>query len=174
MPFDLKPRPQRPLLLLDIDGVLAVLGPGSGEATFESIAGAFPVTITVAARKRLSRLANAFQIVWASSWMRDGAEAFGPLVGLPADLPFLRFDPDVDRDAATYKLPVVERFARNRPVAWVDDELGEDVAAWADSRQHPTLLVQPDPRIGLVDDHVVALLAFAARVGSSAGAVDEA
>ena len=75
----------------------------------------------------------------------------------------LRFDPDADRDAPTYKLPVVKRFVRDRPAAWVDDELGEDVIAWADQREQPTMLVHCDPRVGLTDEHVDDLLAFAAR-----------
>ena len=124
MQADLTPRPRHPLLLLDIDGVIALLGPGNGEPTFDAVVAGYPVTIAVAAQERVSRLANAFQIVWASSWMQDAAEALGPLLGLPDDLPFLRFDPEADRDAPTYKLPVVKRFVRDRPAAWVDDELG--------------------------------------------------
>jgi hypothetical protein len=114
---DLKPRSQRPTCLLDIDGVLVLMGSGDVEATFEAVVAGFPVVIAVAARDRLSRLANAFQIVWASSWQRAGAESLGPMLGLPGDLPFLRFDPGADRDAASYKLPVIERFKRDRPAA---------------------------------------------------------
>jgi hypothetical protein len=169
MRVDLTPPRARPLCLLDVDGVVVVLGAGSGEPLFEATVAGFPVTVAVAARERLSGLAEAFQIVWASSWMRDGAEALGPLVGLADDVPFLRFDPDADRDAVTYKLPVVQRFVRDRAVAWVDDELGgEVVIGWAESREHPTLLVHTDPRVGLVDEHVATLLAFAARCGRAA------
>ena len=80
--------------------------------------------------------------------MEDAAEALGPLLGLPDDLPFLRFDPDADRGVGSYKLPVVKRFVRDRPGAWVDDELGEDVMAWADQREQATMLVRCDPRLG--------------------------
>jgi len=157
-------RPQRPLCLLDVDGVIAVLGSGSGEPTFEAVVAGYPVSIAVAAQERLSRLATVFQLVWATAWMEDAAEALGPVLGLPDDVPFLRFDPDADRDAPTYKLPVVKRFVRDRPVAWVDDELGEDVIAWADQREEPTLLVCCDPRVGLTDEDVDDLLAFASSV----------
>jgi len=95
--------------------------------------------------------------------MRDAAEALGPLLGLPDDRPFLRFDPEAGPDAPTYKLPVVNRFVRDRPVAWVDDELGPDAVARADERDQPTLLIQPDPRIGLMDEQVEELLSFATR-----------
>lgn len=156
-----RPGSQRLLLLLDVDGVIVLLGAGNGEPVFEATVAGFPVTIAVGAQDRLSRLASTYQIVWASSWMRDGAEALGPLIGLADDLPFLRFDPDADRNLGTYKLAVVRRFVRDRAFAWIDDELGDDVIVWAENREQPTLLVHPDPRIGLVDEHVAALLAFA-------------
>ena len=45
-------------------------------------------------------------------------------------------------------------------MAIVDDELGEDVMAWADQRPYPTLIVKPDSRVGLTDDQVDELLRF--------------
>jgi hypothetical protein len=36
------------------------------------------------------------------------------------------------------------------------------LTAWRDRREHPTLLVRTDPRIGLIDTDVDALIAFAA------------
>jgi len=41
----LSARPQRPLCLLDVDGVIALLGSGNGEATFEPVVAGYPVTI---------------------------------------------------------------------------------------------------------------------------------
>lgn len=140
MTIDLPPRRRRPLCLLDVDGVIALLGRGYGEPIFEAMIAGYPVTIAVAAQERLSRLGNAFQIIWASSWMADGAEGLGPLLGLPDDLPFLRFDPEADRDALSYKPPVVKHLSRDRAAVWVDDELGEDVIAWADQRDEPWCL----------------------------------
>jgi hypothetical protein len=80
---------------------------------------------------------------------------------LPDDLPLLRFAPEADRDAATYKLPVVRCFVRDRPAAWFDDELGEDVIAWADHGGEATMFVRCDPRVGLTHEDVDDLLAFA-------------
>ncbi len=100
-------------------------------------------------------------MVWATSWEQDGAERLGPLIGLPDDLPFLRFDPEADRTIGTYKLAVVERFLRDRPAAWIDDELGADVISWAERRTSPTLLIHCDPRVGLTDLYVEELLTFA-------------
>ena len=96
------------------------------------------------------------------------------MLGLPDDLPFLRFDPGSDRDAPTYKLPVVKHFVRDRPAAWVDDELGDDVIAWADHREQRTMLVSCDPRFGVTDAHVDELLAFAAMAATSTERREEA
>lgn len=157
-----------PLLLLDVDGVVALLGEGDGEPTFEALVGPFPVIMAVAVRERLRRLLSAFRVVWATSWGSVAAEHLGPFLGLPGDLPFLRFEADLDASGASYKLPAVQRFVRDRPFAWADDELGQDVIAWADQRQHPTLLLSTDPRYGLLDAHVDQLLDFAARISEAA------
>jgi hypothetical protein len=49
-PEDLTPRPRRPLCLLDVDGVIVLLGQGGGELVFEAVVVGFPVRIAVAAR----------------------------------------------------------------------------------------------------------------------------
>lgn len=102
----------------------------------------------------------------------------GPPLGLARESSVLAIRaPGADRDAATYKLSVVKRFVRDRAAAWVDDELGEDVIAWADQRKEHTILVHCDPRTGITDEYVHDLLVFAAahhasgrgnREGSSA------
>ncbi len=164
----------RPIALIDIDGVIVLLGPGQ-EETFEATVAGFPVTIAVAARERVQRIATVFDLVWASSWEHDGADQLGPLLGLE-DRPFLSFQRDLHRRAASHKLPAVKRFIRDRPMAWVGDELSDDVVAWAAQRKHPTLLVPTDPRIGLTDEQTDELVRFAARVfaGESRGNSPEA
>ena len=56
--IDVRPRRLRPLCLLDIDGVIVLLGPGDGEPTFEAEVAGFPVTIALAARERCSRIST--------------------------------------------------------------------------------------------------------------------
>jgi len=68
----------------------------------------------------------------------------------------------------TCRLASVERFVGDRPAAWIDDELHGDAHAWAALRTVPTKLLSPDPRIGILDRDVRALLAFARRTGSAA------
>lgn len=157
------PRRRRPLCLLDVDGVIALLGPGDGEPTFDAVVAGFPVIIAEAMPARLARLLRQFHLIWATAWGRAAAEELGPLLGLSAELPVVRFDPDTELGLGTYKLRAVQAVVRDRACAWVDDELGPDVVVWAEQRDQPTLLVHTDPRFGLTDAHVEQLLQFAAE-----------
>lgn len=100
-----------------------------------------------------------------------------PALGLPA-LPVVRFtDPAADEvdfrhTGRTWKLPSVQRFAADRPLAWIDDDLHGDAYAWAAARRIPTKLLSTDPSRGIVDREIRSLLAFARRArgyGSQAG-----
>jgi hypothetical protein len=155
----------RPLLLLDIDGVIALLGDGSGEPVFEAIAGEFPVRIAERSPERVRVLRRHFVLVYATSWGGGADEFISPLIGLPVGVPHVPFNRDAESaPGATWKLPFVARFVRDRPAAWVDDELDVDVGVWQAARGAPTLLVHTDPRVGLTDEHVTKLVGFADRV----------
>src|SRR3954447_19394357 len=49
----------------------------------------------------------------------------------------------------TRKLAAVNRYVRDRPLAWVDDELYDDAQLWAQARRAPTLLIRTQPSVGL-------------------------
>jgi hypothetical protein len=57
----------------------------------------------------------------------------------------------------------IEGYARDRPAAWIDDNFNEACRFWARRRSAPTLLVSTDPAIGLTDQHVEELEAWARR-----------
>ena len=59
----------------------------------------------------------------------------------------------------------VSAHATGRAIAWLDDDLGPDIHAWAAARSRtdaPALLAPVDAKIGVRDRHVKRLLAFAA------------
>jgi hypothetical protein len=106
----------RPLLLVDIDGVLSLfgfppgLGPGGGfsaaqqggaavptapsatapEGRFHSIDG-IPHFLSTTAARHLLELVSVFDLVWASGWEEKADEYLPHLLGLPRGLPFLSF-----------------------------------------------------------------------------------
>lgn len=154
----------KPILALDVDGPLVLMGNPAPHEVIEAWAGPLPVTLARALPRRLERLHARFQIVWSSSWGKRASHDIAPLVGLPRGLPYLQFGRG-RRGGHSYKLPLLSKFLGDFPAAVVDDEIGHDMREWAAARVAPTLLVEVDPRRGLVDDEVERLLRFAEAPG---------
>ncbi len=153
----------KPLLLLDVDGVLCPIGSGPGEPMRALMLEDYPVIFSEELPSRLSSLGERFTLVWATAWEIAANRLLAPAFGLP-ELPFISFAGRAARPGRTWKLSAVQRFVRDRPMAWVDDELGHDAHAWAQKRTQPTLLLDINPSWGLAEAHVNALIAFADRL----------
>jgi len=165
--------------MLDIDGVISLFGPFSGgtpagegvEGSFHSIEG-IPHFLSSTAAAHLLALADLYEIVWASGWEERAEEHLPHLLGLPAGLAFLRFPTRARamRSAnAHWKLEAIGTFARERPLAWVDDALDDSCRHWAAARPHPTLLVQTSPRLGLTAREADQLRAWALSLQAARG-----
>jgi len=148
-------RGPKPLLMVDVDGVLSLFGVSilgdrgrEADGTFHSIEG-IPHFLSATAAAHLLGLASLFELVWASGWEERADEHLPHLLGLPAGLPFLRFSRSVGRSNAHWKLDAIEAHAAGRALAWIDDALDQECRAWAQARQAPTLLVQTQPEFGL-------------------------
>ncbi len=140
----------KPLLMVDIDGVISLFGADgpSAQGTFHSIDG-IPHFLSSTAAAHLLGLAEDFDLVWASGW-EDRAEEYLPhLLGLPAGLPFLNFERSPGTTNAHWKLAAIDAYAGRRPLAWIDDAFNEACHEWAGERPAPTLLVRTEPRDGL-------------------------
>jgi hypothetical protein len=156
---------KRPILFLDVDGVISLFGfaPDAGPLPgplhwIDGIAHFIPEEVG----KRLVRLADSFELVWATGWEERANEHLPFILGLPfSDLPCLNFEGRAVFGSAHWKLDAIAEYAADRPAAWIDDNIDEDCAAWAESRGFPTLLVQTDPAVGLTDEHVEELLRWA-------------
>ena len=156
----------RPLLMTDIDGVVSLFGFDPGrppEGRFVSVDGV-PHLLSLAAAEHLRRLADVFDIVWCSGWEEKAEEYLPHLLGLPAGLPFLRFERS--RGAGTsidghWKLAAIEAYAGTRALAWIDDAFDASCHAWAAGRPAPTLLVQTAPAYGLTSTETQQLIEWA-------------
>jgi hypothetical protein len=63
---------------------------------------------------------------------------------------------------AHWKLAGIDRYAGpSRRLAWIDDAHDDGCNAWARARTAPTLLVATEPAVGITDEHVAQLLAWA-------------
>jgi hypothetical protein len=157
--------PHKPLILVDIDGVISLFG---GDLTtkagaFHSIEG-IPHFLSATAAAHLLDLAEHFEPVWCSGWEEKADEHLPRLLGLPAGMPFLSFERSVGTGNAHWKLDAIDAFARQRPLAWIDDALNDACHEWARARRAPTLLVQTDPEHGLTTRERELLLAWARQL----------
>jgi hypothetical protein len=153
---------RKPLLMVDIDGVISLFGcfrssalpaPHCGDldGSFHTIDG-IPHFLSRAAAGHLLLLARDFDLVWCSGWEEKADEYLPRLLGLPAGLPFLRFAPGVGSKRLTnahWKLDAITAHSGGRPLAWIDDAFNPACHAWALQRPAPTLLVQTEPEQGL-------------------------
>ena len=163
---DNPPQRPQPILFVDVDGVLSLFGfqaKGDPPGTFHSIDG-IPHCLSHGAGERLLRLAERFELVWATGWEEKANEYLPHLLGIPGDLPVLTFDGRAVFGSAHWKLDAIEEYAGNRPAAWIDDFLDDNCRRWAAARRAPTILVQTSSATGLTDDHVEELLVWAEEV----------
>ena len=154
----------RPILALDVDGVISLFGfdgaAGQAPGRFHLING-MPHCIPDQAGERVRRLAEAYEVVWATGWEDRANEALPRILGLPGDLPYLTFGGKAVFGSAHWKLDAIGRYAGDRPLAWVDDCLDESCHAWAAARAAPTLLVPTESFVGLSEELTESLLRWA-------------
>ncbi|WP_119293981.1 HAD domain-containing protein [Streptomyces sp. YIM 130001] len=152
---------RRPLLLLDVDGVLNPFAADDCPEGYREHAffpeDESPVRLCDAHGPWLNDLAQGFDLVWATGWEDEANTFITPVLSLPL-LPVVRFPP-APFDAAE-KVPAIDAFADGRPAAWVDDAHAPEAWAWADARVAPTMLVATDPSRGLTAKTVEELLCW--------------
>ena len=178
-----------PILAVDVDGVISLFGfetpPPPATVKWELIDGN-PHCISLAAGERLNRLAESFELVWATGWQDRANDRLPQVIGV-GPLPVIEFDlPPGNRAgvaagdtaaisgsaavgslAGHWKLAALDRFAGERPIAWIDDSLDQNCFEWSGRREasgRPTLLVPTEPEIGLEEAQVGALEAWAAEL----------
>ena len=161
-----KKAPPPPVLFVDVDGVVSLFGFPAGDppGKFQNIDGILHC-IGHDAGARLVRLAERFELVWATGWEEKANEYLPRLLALKAKkLPVLTFDGRAVFGTAHWKVEAIDEYAGDRPAAWIDDNLDERCRAWAEGRSAPTLLVETQSPVGITEDDVELLLRFADEV----------
>ncbi|MDV7218178.1 HAD domain-containing protein [Streptomyces prunicolor] len=181
-----------PYLLLDVDGVLIPFPDADGASPAShnrhdvvpaDRSADDPVTIWLnpAHGPLLMQVIRTGLVtpVWCTSWRHDATTLIGPLLGLPP-LPYV----DLPRPQITtshpngylWKRDHVGTWLGNAPVIWIDDDFTALDHEWAAERTalgQATTLVQPDPHVGLLAEHLVEVLAWAAQLpGAQADAAN--
>jgi hypothetical protein len=156
----------KPLLAVDVDGVISLFGfdepPDREIARFELVDGMVHC-ISIAAGERLKRLAEDYDLVWATGWEDRANDSLSPILGLP-ELPFLGFDGAARFGSAHWKLGPLDEYAGARALAWIDDSFDESCYEWAHNRKAPTLLVPTESPFGLEEAQTEALALWAKQL----------
>lgn len=156
---------KRPLLFLDVDGVIALdlfskgLPPGEMRDSPLGL-----IYLPDRSGELVRELAKRFDLVWATGWEHHANSGLADALGLREELPVITFGKKARAGSAEWKLKRVSSYAGGRPAAWLDDNFAGRHERWAAHRSAPTLLVRVDPRGGLAPDHVERLLRWADRV----------
>jgi hypothetical protein len=157
-----------PILFVDVDGVISLFGfnpSGPPPGAFHSIDGIIHCIGSEAA-PRLARLAQRFELVWATGWEEKANEYLVHLLEMPSELPTLSFDGRAVFGSSHWKVEAIDDYARGRAAAWIDDNLDERAETWAGGRAEPTLLVRTSSADGITDEHVDLLLGWADQVSA--------
>jgi hypothetical protein len=171
----------KPLLFVDVDGVISLFGfregygLAAGDALFSdcppgalhSINGVLHY-ISSESGSRLLRLAEHYELIWATGWEETANDYLPHLLGLPGHLPFLTFDGRVAAGSAHWKVDAISEYAGPRPLAWIDDNVDEFCREWAARRPAPTLIVETLRHEGMGQEHVELLLEWAAGLNGRA------
>lgn len=179
----------RPLLALDVDGVLNVacspsVARGRGLVRDE-IKVPTPWSDGRWVRLRLhldpthgpALLALAanlgVELAWATTWNHQANEVIAPRVGLP-ELPVIEVPAPTGDLALTphhWKRDAILAYAGDRPLAWLDDDLRLVDQGWADRRTSggaPTLLLPTNADVGLRDEHLADVHSWVERLAEAA------
>jgi len=169
----------RPLLLIDIDGVISLFGfdpsrPPAGRFVMVDGVAHF---LSEAVATRLRGLSAVFELAWCSGWEEKADQHLPHALGLPAGLAHLSFAPAFPEvrphDLAParpeaprhWKLDAIEGFAGpDRALAWIDDAHDESCHTWAAARSAPTILVTTEPPVGLTEGQAAGLRDWALRL----------
>ena len=152
---------QKPILAVDVDGVISLFGfdETPRESRLEMVDGMMHC-ISLPTGGRLRRLAEHYDLVWATGW-EDKANFYLPrMLGLP-ELPHLTFDGAARFGSAHWKLGPLDEYGQGRALAWIDDNFDESCYRWAQERPQPTLLVPTEPALGLGEVETEALAGWA-------------
>ena len=113
-------------------------------------------------------------MMWSTMWQDLARTHFAPVAGFGHDWDHIDFHAHHSAGAwrnagrtgqgvGGYKHPGIDETAGTRPVVVIDDDLSDINYRWAERRNGlgwPTLLIQPDPALGITREQIEDILDF--------------
>lgn len=160
---------KKPLLFIDVDGVLSTYGFDSERADPRNLhlVDGIPHHIPGLMENRVKAVLPHYESVWATGWGERANEHLVFILSLPGELEVVEFATRPSTDGSGHwKLEELTARAAGRAAAWIDDGLNDACVDWAAGRSEPTLLVHTDPFVGMTDEHVDELIAWADEISA--------
>ncbi|WP_206061946.1 HAD domain-containing protein [Nonomuraea basaltis] len=163
----------RPLILLDVDGVLNPwYRPGPEWEVHEAIGHdmTYRVVLNPAHGPMLLELAHdtGSALVWATTWVELANREIGPRIGLP-ELPVIPVNVGREVPGVGHKTPQVAEYVAGRPFVWFDDDLTRSDTKFL--KGHDGVgsfrIIQVGPRQGLNDRHLRQAAAWFASLSEN-------
>ncbi|WP_113704512.1 HAD domain-containing protein [Nonomuraea lactucae] len=166
----------KPLLLIDVDGVLNPFGrPEPGFRRYRCTLGREVYTVHLnprhGARLLELALATGAELVWATTWEHHANEWIAPRIGLPP-LPVVPMGPVQESELGEmFKTPHVAEYVESRPFVWFDDQVAREDEEYLRERQglDRFLLIPVDPVNGLTSAHLAMARDWLTLSGFSQG-----
>lgn len=170
----------RPLLLIDVDGVLNAINKNQNHKRYDIFtAEGYPIRMGWYLADWMWELTNHFIPVWCTTWDEDANTYFADRLRMPF-LPVIPTSEARGRgfsgdkppllDPIPYvhwKMPAIVEYVENRPYAFIDDEITNYDHGWAKERTKsgiPTKMIKTDMRQGMLRHHVDKLIAWSASL----------
>jgi hypothetical protein len=152
----------KPLLFLDVDGVVAPLDQTLDledlPAGFEAARiGPYPGFIPTHLKSSLPELSQRCEIIWTTTWEEEGPKSIAPLFGLNSKAEYLSLLERRHKDGLDWKQAkheAVKERVGDRPFIWIDDQIMGYMSQWAKSIPNPSLLIKPKRNIGITDKDI--------------------
>lgn len=187
-PLQEEPMNDKPLLLLDVDGVLNAFPTRPGAQYSRHLIDGYQIHFHAELPAMVSALEEVFEIVWFTLWNHRATPGIGPHVGLDQATHLTTswergweaaltagYTSTGIRQLMYAKTPLLpELVDAQRPWVWIDDAHSVwDQEYLERAGMDPTRfrLVRTDPEVGLMWDDVEEAIAFA-RTGGTTGARD--
>src|SRR5215211_5475837 len=138
----------RPLLLMDVDGVLNPYPDcPDGYTEYEFFPeDNEPVRLAEVHGDWLRKLSGYFRMVWATGWGDDANRFLCPHFNLP-ELPVIPLPQGLYEPSL--KVARIDGYVGTRAAAWVDDVVTDEARQWAENRQNRSFLAEVDHAVGL-------------------------